>query len=130
MTRDKEEILIKKYPKLFVDTNKPPTQSAMCFGMECGDGWYDLIDETCLKIQKVLKGRELRFTQVKEKFGGLRIYTYPYIEKVEEIIWKAEEESLRTCENCGSKETAKVRGEGWVYTRCDKCWEKLQGEKK
>jgi hypothetical protein len=45
--------LIDKYPELYADHTKPPTESLMCFGFECGDGWYDIIDNLsrCIKNQ-------------------------------------------------------------------------------
>lgn len=44
MTKELEDKLIEKYPKLFMNRNAPPTASLMCFGCECGDGWYRLLD--------------------------------------------------------------------------------------
>jgi len=44
MNPELEKKLIAKYPELYSEHDKPPTESLMCFGFECGDGWYDLID--------------------------------------------------------------------------------------
>lgn len=48
------------------------------FGCECADGWYDLLDEMCAKIQAVYdeSGREpdIIIDQIKEKYGTLRFY--------------------------------------------------------
>jgi len=44
MNQELEQQLIKKYPKLFKNKNLPPTQTLICFGCECGDGWYQLLD--------------------------------------------------------------------------------------
>ncbi len=48
------------------------------FGCECGDGWYDLLDEMCTKIQGVYdeRGRkpDIIIDQIKEKFATLRFY--------------------------------------------------------
>jgi len=43
--------LISSYPKIFGDVNKPVTESLMGFGLECGDGWFDIIDNACWLIQ-------------------------------------------------------------------------------
>jgi len=41
-----ENKLFKKYPKLFPKGRKVnPKESLLCFGFECGDGWYWLIDK-------------------------------------------------------------------------------------
>jgi preprotein translocase subunit SecA len=36
--------LINKYPKIFRDVGVCPAQSPISFGIECGIGWYDLLD--------------------------------------------------------------------------------------
>ena len=47
MNTELENKLIKKYPKIFIDANKSPQESCMYWGLEVGDGWYDLIDVLC-----------------------------------------------------------------------------------
>jgi len=51
----------------------------MCWGLDIGDGWYDLIDKLCQKLTLIKKttGIQVKATQVKEKFGTLRFY-YSY----------------------------------------------------
>ena len=48
------------------------------FGCECADGWYDLLDETCAKIQAVYDEHgskpDIIIDQIKEKYGTLRFY--------------------------------------------------------
>lgn len=47
MTDELERKLIEKYPKIFADCGKSPSVSCMAFGIECGDGWYYLLDTLC-----------------------------------------------------------------------------------
>ena len=51
MRTELDKALCAKYPKIFVDRNAPMTHTAMCWGFECGDGWYHIIDTLCSKIQ-------------------------------------------------------------------------------
>lgn len=51
MTPDKDKELCEKYPKIFADRHKPMTETAMCWGFCCGDGWYELIDTLCVNVQ-------------------------------------------------------------------------------
>ena len=51
MNKNLQEKLYQKYPKIFRQKDLPMTQTAMCWGIACGDGWYDLIDELCSQIQ-------------------------------------------------------------------------------
>jgi len=56
--------------------------------------------------------------QIKEKFGGLRIYyngSDPYIDG---LIAMAESFSFRTCEVCGKEGKSRACG-GYAYTSCD-----------
>ena len=46
-----DELLCKKYPKIFVNRNAPMTETAMCWGFDCGDGWYNIIDQFCRQAQ-------------------------------------------------------------------------------
>ena len=46
-----DELLCKKYPKIFVNRHAPITQTAMCWGFDCGDGWYNIIDQFCRNTQ-------------------------------------------------------------------------------
>ena len=84
MKKELEDKLFEKYPKIFRQKDLPMNETCMCWGFECGDGWYNILDILCKQIQwhidKNLKEDELEgnvqveATQVKEKFGGLRFY--------------------------------------------------------
>jgi hypothetical protein len=124
MKTELEQKLIKKYPKLFNGINKSPIETCMCFGIETGDGWFDLLDNCCSELSTI--DADIELVQVKEKFGGLRIYLNNYPEGALEITNKYEEESYKTCELCGSKEGVKSTY-GWIMVRCAACLKK-QGE--
>lgn len=126
MMRDElDKLLCERYPKLFVDRNGHPAHTAMCWGFECGDGWFDLIDTLCGTIQRYIDqnsrpGNEIPqvvVEQVKEKFGGLRFYTQGGDRLTTGMVWFAEEMSHKICEVCGAP--GKRRGHGWIYTACD-----------
>jgi len=44
MTTGSDRKLVEKYPELLANSAKPPTESLMCFGCECGDGWHKILD--------------------------------------------------------------------------------------
>ena len=71
-------------------------------GFECGNGWYDLIDRLCARIAaEVAAGRmpPVVASQVKEKLGWLRFRVRGTgNEATQELIFQAEEESMKTCE--------------------------------
>lgn len=51
MKKELDELLCKKYPKIFRDRHAPMTVTCMCWGFECGDGWFNIIDALCVNIQ-------------------------------------------------------------------------------
>jgi len=51
MKKELDEALCKKYPKIFRDRHAPMTHTAMCWGFDIGDGWYNIIDRMCRQIQ-------------------------------------------------------------------------------
>ena len=54
MRKELDEALVAKYPKIFVDRYGNMQQTAMCWGFECGDGWYNIIDTLCGIIQSTI----------------------------------------------------------------------------
>lgn len=123
MRQELDEKLCKDYPKIFANRNGDMTTTAMCWGFDCSDGWYPLINLLCSEIQHHLDKNAKEGTpqfvasQVKEKFGGLRFYGDGGDDKIHNFIWFAESMSTITCEICGAP--GKRRGRGWIYTACD-----------
>jgi len=128
MTPEKDAELCKKYPMLFAQRTADIKESCMGFGIECSDGWYDLIDELSAKIEAInetLPRKErIEAEQVKSKFGGLRMYVNSVPNSVSEEVFKlideAEHKSFEICEECGKPGKSIVKN-GWVSTLCTKC---------
>ena len=94
------------------------------FYIECGEGWNKILNTLFKKINNILKRDNFDFAllQVKEKYGGLRIYVSSATDEIYKLIDKAESESFKTCEICGKK--GKIYDNGWVKTRCKECKKK------
>ena len=99
---------------------------------ECGDGWIPLIEEAKTIIAKYnqklkeedLDTEPLEFIQIKEKWGGLRIYLNYYVQEIADQIHELESKSLHICEHCGTIKNVKSDWtHGWIMTLCDKCRE-------
>lgn len=123
MREELESILVLAFPKLFSEADKPPTESLMCFGFECEDGWYDLIYKLCQKISRLDPLGTVRAVQVKEKFGGLRFYVGSATDAIFDVIEVAEDASMKVCERCGKNGKNRSYG-GWMKTLCTKCHNK------
>ena len=131
MKKELQNKLKEKYPSLFNQSNLPNTRSLMCYGCAIGDGWYDIFDKMCEKIIEVDTNKQVSFSQVKEKFGYLRVYAdsgdikREKVKIIQEIINQTEGDSATVCESCG-KPGEQRRGE-WIKVLCDEC---LKKEKK
>lgn len=120
MRKELDEKLCATYPEIFRDRKAPMTHTCMCWGFDIGDGWFRIVDDLCAALMIIAKreGVEpLVATQVKEKFGGLRFYVQRATDAMHEAINNAENESYRTCEECGKPGV--IREGGWVLVRCD-----------
>jgi hypothetical protein len=139
MRPELDELLCKNYPKIFANRNGDIRTTAMCWGFECGDGWYDIINALCHNIQEHIDWKissrerllqnnphnlkvpdeveQVVAAQVKEKFGTLRFYTDGGDDYTHGLISMAESMSAVTCEDCGNK--GHIRHGGWIRTLCD-----------
>jgi hypothetical protein len=51
MKQELDKYLCKVFPKIFAERNLPMQETAMCWGFECGDGWFNIINQLCQNIQ-------------------------------------------------------------------------------
>jgi hypothetical protein len=119
--------LFNKYPFIFRQKDLPQSQSLMCYGLDVGSGWFELLDELCYLTQRYIdrsdgKVPQLEAEQVKEKFGGLRFYYVGGDDYIRALVDMAEFKSFKICEMCGNKGIRR-RG-GWVRVLCGKCHKK------
>ena len=139
MRQELDQALCEKYPAIFAQRHGDMRETAMCWGFEHGDGWYNIIDQLCANIQNHIDWQneqrtrllednpynhavpeacaQVIATQVKEKFGTLRFYYEGGDDYVDGMVRMAESMSGVTCERCGAP--GKTRGRGWITTLCD-----------
>ena len=106
-------------------------------GVECEEGWKDLIMRTLRGITIADPEKVLRIFLIKEKFGGIRIHLDHYAELlsqahkniIDSFIGNAENQSFQICEECGSVDVVqRIIVRGWIHVRCEKCAEKFKEE--
>ena len=144
MRQELDQLLCERYPKIFANRHADMKTTAMCWGFEHDDGWFNIIDQLCANIQHHIDWREKQHQwtitfnskaapeelkdipevvsqvvadQVKEKFGALRFYYHGGDDIVDGMARMAESMSSVTCEQCGVP--GRQRGRGWIVTRCD-----------
>lgn len=93
-------------------------------GFECNAGWFPLIEgylDTVARLLAEHPGATFELRQVKEKYAGLKLYSWPSDDiraEVQAAYHHAEGLSYETCEVCGEPGAWRKRG-GWFSTRCD-----------
>jgi hypothetical protein len=136
MNGELENQLYGKYPQLFLNKDKTPMQSPMSFGIECGEGWYEILSSLCSMIKQyedsIVWQTEwnqktnpeyqsdyfpVKFDQIKEKYGGLRVYFSGGDQYIEGLVSMAEAMSYKICDVCGNK--GEANKQGWISTRCE-----------
>ena len=121
-------------------------------GISIDSGWTPIVLDACREIQERLTADELRrfhWIQIKEKFGGLKLYwgpdntisvaiiepatvhsleiasdeppgfTKPTVLAIREIVARACERAGRTCEICGGP--GRLYADGYWQTLCEDC---------
>jgi hypothetical protein len=69
MRRELDEALCAKYPLVFKNRNADMRTTAMCWGLECGDGWYNIIDILCGLLTSDYRNAKSRYEFIKDKVG-------------------------------------------------------------
>lgn len=116
-----QQQLFERYPLIFQERHLPMTDTAMCWGVMVGNGWFHVLDALCAALQRTTDQDgepQVVASQVKEKFGTLRFYTRASTDVQDAMIDVAEEVSARTCDVCGCP--GQLVRDGWLRTRCEK----------
>jgi len=111
--------LYNEYPKQFIKNS-----------ISCDDGWLDIISEMCAAIQIYLDydGRDdleqVKFIEIKNRFGCLDISYTGGDEVTEHIIKYCERLSWKICSVCGGADatlfcSTKWRNWGYTKTLCE-----------
>jgi hypothetical protein len=120
VVKDWRIALIEAHPNLF---HPPAGRPEAARGYPtCGDGWRDLLERACDRIEAALDGGTFGAWQIKEKFASLRFYWHGEVSAeamagITEAIALAEARSACTCEECGEEGGLYCHG-GVYMTRC------------
>ena len=99
--------------------------------VECSDGWGGIIADVANQAPKWAIA-----AQVKEKFGGPRVYwtiseaghesppSEAEVDALHALVYAAEGKSFLVCAECGR--CSKCAGVGYYRTLCDECRERLK----
>ena len=144
-------------PVFFRQKGLDMTQTCMCWGIECGDGWFKPIKEFVTKVKilnEILKPVNFCIvaSQIKSKWADFTCYwnidvlddkvqnnddSEALVDAVYEMMTDAanscEEKCSHTCEICGKYDSWEESGEiiecgSWLTVKCLACAQKRQRE--
>lgn len=135
--------LMRRYPGQFEDLPY--------YRVSIDPGWFEPIEAACRRIDALLTPKEkalFQWRQIKEKFGGLRMYwneggvyldfigpdslahivvepARPQLsaqtrERIAGIVAEAAKMASTRCQTCGAPGTLRRRENGWLVTACDR----------
>jgi len=67
MREELDKKLVEKYPLLYRDRYAPMTETAMCWGFCCGEGWFNIIDTLSALLCS-------DYNQAKESYESIKEY--------------------------------------------------------
>lgn len=126
MTPEKDRELVAAHPKVLSKRGDDPRMTAIGRGINCGDGWYSVLDDFMEKVEFLLShvdGFTVGVGEIKSKDGRLVIYwrlepsrtTYDEYSLVmlngmiQDLTTAAAERATNVCERCGH--TIRIPGE-------------------
>lgn len=123
MNKELSDKLREDFPELCVDYGGDPRETCMAWGFDIDGGWEPILRWLLMGLDTLRreKAPELRLTQVKEKFGRLRVYIGQAPDEAHTLCAVASAMSGYVCEMCG--DAGHVRDGSWIRTLCDKCSE-------
>lgn len=133
MKAELQKQIFDKCPILYRNRHLGPQQNLMCFGIECGSGWFDLILKLSVEIEMIAQRMKTEGVdesllpyafQIKEKYGGLNVSVHNEYKEFSHLIEAAEAQSGRVCEECGKPGILRMN-DGWFSTLCDECQQKI-----
>lgn len=111
--------IIKRYPAV----KDCPEIFLNCISWTVGNGWTPIVNKLLERLIELDPG--VQIIQIKEKFGGLRVYCDNVADdrevRVAVLVSGFEALADRTCEHCGSTNDVERRGPTWLKTYCKNC---------
>jgi len=90
MKKELDELLCKKYPKMMVNREKSMRETCMCWGFECGDGWFQILNQLMGNIQHHIDWRlrqrevaiKMREIAVQLKAGNSELFDHDMMDMI------------------------------------------------
>ena len=108
MKKELQEKLYKKYPDIFRQKDLSMKETAMCWGISCGDGWYNILDTLCSHLQNLVdqpkKNIELYKSWIQKEEEKDEGINKEWIERCKKLIKESQEKTISQIEAAQVKE--------------------------
>jgi hypothetical protein len=125
--KELDEALVRDFPNLYRARDGSLGRHSISFGFETTpDAWEPLVRRLAEKLETLIlqlseeERPKYYCLQCKSKLAGLRHYMSAQTPEMTAAIAQAEEESVRTCENCGKPGEVREHNH-WLRVECDRC---------
>lgn len=79
MSPELDDALCRAHPTLFAQRHGDRRTTAMCWGFECGDGWYGLISSLCELLSWRYLQAQAEYEALREALGSARYEGEPIV---------------------------------------------------
>lgn len=105
MNRHYENYLFKKYEPLYRQHKLPMTQTCMCWGVETGDGWFEIINTLSKSLCAGWLEAKENYDKIVGREGQLR---YPSYDGETNFNWRITAEKIQEAKTLLDEELEKV----------------------
>ena len=135
MDSQKTNELYERFPHLYRERLAPLESSKMGWGLQCDDGWYNIIHKMSKRIAAISSDDEFApaITEVsRNEDGTLYVEARNLSPPVADLIEAAKEQSRITCEVCGYSPAFLRSKEGPLkgHVACGRCVREAEGRTK
>ena len=132
MDSHKTNQLYERFPHLYRERTAALESSAMPWGFQCENGWYNIIFEMSKKIEKISpEGEHAPAISLVSRHddGTLYVAVSNITPRVADIVMNVREQSRLTCEFCAYTPAFLRKGKGSVagHIACGRCVRKATG---
>lgn len=121
MNQELTNKIYSRFPEIYCQHTLPKEETSMYWGIQCGDGWFDLIWKMSEEIETLARAQNIpipEMSEIKQKMGGLRVRLFSNNPTIVAAVKDVEEMALYTCEKCGRSGKLR-RMKGLISVRCE-----------
>ena len=108
MKKELQEKLYENYPAIFRQKDLTKQETAMCWGISCGDGWYNILDTLCFHLRNLVdqphRDTEMYKSWIQKEQEKNEGVNEEWIERCKQLIKESQEKTISQIEAVQVKE--------------------------